>query len=123
MIPLEAIAQELTAAFGPQGVFRFDQRAVSRQGVPEIVAQTLMWSGLPVDFGPFFWAQAVPGQPVPTLAELAQQRQVQPASDAGSYLVVGSDFGKALCVQYGTAHIVAVPVEGGPGVLPYRRSS
>ncbi|MFJ3831485.1 SUKH-4 family immunity protein [Streptomyces sp. NPDC090046] len=117
-IPLEAIAQELTAAFGPQGVFRFDQRAVSRQGVPEIVAQTLMWSGLPVDFGPFFWAQAVPGQPVPTLAELAQQRQVQPASDAGSYLVVGSDFGKALCVQYGTAHIVAVPVEGGPGGAP-----
>lgn len=117
-IPLEAIAQELTAAFGPQGVFRFDQRAVSRQGVPEIVAQTLMWSGLPVDFGPFFWAQAVPGQPVPTLAELAQQRQVQPASDAGSYLVVGGDFGKALCVQYGTAHIVAVPVEGGPGGAP-----
>ncbi|WP_314254497.1 SUKH-4 family immunity protein [Streptomyces sp. DSM 40907] len=117
-IPLEAIAQELTAAFGPQGVFRFDQRAVSRQGVPEIVAQTLMWSGLPVDFGPFFWAQAVPGQPVPTLAELAQQRGVQPASDAGSYLVVGSDFGKALCVQYGTAHIVAVPVEGGPGGAP-----
>ncbi|WP_326590000.1 SUKH-4 family immunity protein [Streptomyces sp. NBC_01294] len=117
-IPLDAIAQELAGAFGPQGVFRFDQRAVSRQGVPEIVAQTLMWSGLPVDFGPFFWAQAVPGQPVPTLAEMAAQRQVQPASDAGSYLVVGSDFGKALCVQYGTAHIVAVPVEGGPGGAP-----
>ncbi|MFE6839726.1 SUKH-4 family immunity protein, partial [Streptomyces sp. NPDC057705] len=117
-IPLEAIAQELAGAFGPQGVFRFDQRAVSRQGVPEIVAQTLMWSGLPVDFGPFFWAQAVPGQPVPTLAEMAAQRQVQPASDAGSYLVIGSDFGKALCVQYGTAHIVAVPVEGGPGGAP-----
>ncbi|WP_411106955.1 SUKH-4 family immunity protein [Streptomyces sp. cmx-4-9] len=117
-IPLDAIAQELAGAFGPQGVFRFDQRAVSRQGVPEIVAQTLMYSGLPVDFGPFFWAQAVPGQPVPTLAELAAQRQVQPASDAGSYLVVGSDFGKALCVQYGTAHIVAVPVEGGPGGAP-----
>ncbi|WP_405921481.1 SUKH-4 family immunity protein [Streptomyces sp. NBC_00122] len=117
-IPLDAIAQELVGAFGPQGVFRFDQRAVSRQGVPEIVAQTLMWSGLPVDFGPFFWAQAVPGQPVPTLAEMAAQRQVAPASDAGSYLVVGSDFGKALCVQYGTAHIVAVPVEGGPGGAP-----
>ncbi|WP_374774337.1 SUKH-4 family immunity protein [Streptomyces sp. NBC_01310] len=117
-IPLDAIAQELAGAFGPQGVFRFDQRAVSRQGVPEIVAQTLMWSGLPVDFGPFFWAQAVPGQPVPTLAEMAAQRQVQPASDAGSYLVIGSDFGKALCVQYGTAHIVAVPVEGGPGGAP-----
>ncbi|MER7733220.1 SUKH-4 family immunity protein [Streptomyces erythrochromogenes] len=117
-IPLDAIGQELAAAFGPQGVFRFDQRAVSRQGVPDIVAQTLMWAGLPVDFGPFFWAQAVPGQPVPTLAELAAQRQVQPASDAGSYLVIGSDFGKALCVQYGTAHIVAVPVEGGPGGAP-----
>lgn len=117
-IPLEAIASELTQAFGPQGVFRFEQRAVSRQGVPEIVAQTLVWSGLPVDFGPFFWAQAVPGQPVPTLAELAAQRQVQPAPDAGSYLVVGSDFGKAICVQYGTAHIVAVPVEAGPGGGP-----
>ncbi|WP_328299065.1 SUKH-4 family immunity protein [Streptomyces sp. NBC_00435] len=117
-IPLDAIAHELAGAFGPQGVFRFEQRAVSRQGVPEIVAQTLMWSGLPVDFGPFFWAQAVPGAPLPTLAELAAQRQVQPASDAGSYLVVGSDFGKALCVQYGTAHIVAVPVEGGPGGAP-----
>ncbi|MGW5849992.1 SUKH-4 family immunity protein [Streptomyces sp. NPDC055254] len=117
-IPLDAIAQELAGAFGPQGVFRFEQRAVSRQGVPEIVAQTLMWSGLPVDFGPFFWAQAVPGAPLPTLAEMAAQRQVQPASDAGSYLVVGSDFGKALCVQYGTANIVAVPVEGGPGGAP-----
>ncbi|MFE4638305.1 SUKH-4 family immunity protein [Streptomyces sp. NPDC056773] len=117
-IPLDAIAQELAGAFGPQGVFRFEQRAVSRQGVPEIVAQTLMWAGLPVDFGPFFWAQAVPGAPLPTLAELAAQRQVQPASDAGSYLVVGSDFGKALCVQYGTAHIVAVPVEAGPGGAP-----
>ncbi|WP_374195461.1 SUKH-4 family immunity protein [Streptomyces sp. ISL-87] len=117
-IPLEAIGSELAGAFGPQGVFRFDQRAVSRQGVPEIVAQTLVWAGLPTDFGPFFWAQAVPGQPVPTLAELAAQRQVQPASDAGSYLVVGSDFGKALCVQYGTAHIVAVPVEAGPGGAP-----
>ncbi|MGW4687915.1 SUKH-4 family immunity protein, partial [Streptomyces sp. NPDC004244] len=117
-IPLDAIGSELVGAFGPQGVFRFDQRAVSRQGVPEIVAQTLVWAGLPVDFGPFFWAQAVPGQPVPTLAELAAQRQVQPASDAGSYLVIGSDFGKALCVQYGTAHIVAVPVEGGPGGAP-----
>ncbi|MCB5180361.1 SUKH-4 family immunity protein [Streptomyces antimicrobicus] len=117
-VPMEAIGQELLAAFGPQGVFRYDQRAVSRQGVPEIVAHTLVWAGLPLDMGPFFWAQAQPGQPVPTLAELAAQRQVQPASDAGSYLVIGSDFGKALCVQYGTAHIVAVPVEGGPGGAP-----
>lgn len=40
------------------------------------------------------------------------------ASDAGSYLVMGSDFGKAVCVQYGTANIVAVPVEAGPGGAP-----
>ena len=40
---------------------------------------------------------------------------MQPASDAGSYLVMGSDFGRAICVQYGTANIVAVPVEAGPG--------
>ncbi|WP_233416569.1 SUKH-4 family immunity protein, partial [Streptomyces sp. N35] len=114
----EGVAQELAGAFGPQGVFRFDQRAVSRQGVPEVVATTLVWAGLPVDFNPFFWAQAQPGRPVPTLAEMAQERGVQPASDAGSYLVMGSDFGRAICVQYGTAHIVAVPVEAGPGGAP-----
>ncbi|MET9495026.1 SUKH-4 family immunity protein [Streptomyces sp. NPDC006552] len=113
-VPPEGIAQELAAAFGP-GVFRFDQRAVSRQGVPDIVAHTLVVAGLPADFGPFFWAQAQPGRPVPTLAELAQERGVRPAQDAGSYLVMGSDFGKALCVQYGTAHIVAVPVEADAG--------
>ncbi|MGW8575967.1 SUKH-4 family immunity protein [Streptomyces niveus] len=113
-VPPEAVAQELAGAFGPQGICRFDQRAVSRQGVPEIVARTLVWAGLPADFGPFFWAQ--PAQPVvPTLAELAAQRQVQPAADAGSYLVMGSDFGRAICVQYGTAHIMAVSVETGPG--------
>ncbi|WFB07705.1 SUKH-4 family immunity protein [Streptomyces sp. LX-29] len=116
--PAEALAQELMQAFGPQGVFRFDQRAVSRMGVPDVVAQTLVWAGLPLDFGPFFWAQAQPGRPVPTLAELAAERGVQPAVDAGSYLVMGSDFGRQLCVQYGTAHIVAVPLEAGPGGQP-----
>ncbi|MEW2325736.1 SUKH-4 family immunity protein [Streptomyces griseoincarnatus] len=113
-IPPEAIGQELAAAFGP-GVFRFEQAAVSRQGVPPVVAHTLVTAGLPADMGPFFWAQAQPGRPVPTLAELAAERGVQPAPDAGSYLVMGSDFGKAVCVQYGTANIVAVPVEAGPG--------
>ncbi|MGW4305187.1 SUKH-4 family immunity protein [Streptomyces californicus] len=116
-LPPEAVAEELAQAFGPQGILRFDQRAVSRQGVPEVVARTLVWAGLPADFGPFFWAQ--PGQPVvPTLGELAAQRQVQAAPDAGSYLVMGTDFGKAICVQYGTANIVAVPVEAGPGGQP-----
>ncbi|MFK0156858.1 SUKH-4 family immunity protein [Streptomyces sp. NPDC090493] len=113
-IPPEAVAQELAAAFGP-GVFRFEQAAVSRQGVPPVVAHTLVAAGLPLDMGPFFWAQAQPGRPVPTLAELAQERGLRPASDAASYLVMGTDFGKALCVQYGTANIVAVPVEAGPG--------
>ncbi|MFE1249491.1 SUKH-4 family immunity protein [Streptomyces sp. NPDC058735] len=116
-IPPEGIAQELAAAFGP-GVFRFEQAAVSRQGVPPVVAHTLVVAGLPMDMGPFFWAQAQPGRPVPTLAELAAERGVQPAADAGSYLVMGSDFGKAVCVQYGTANIVAVPVEAGPGGAP-----
>ncbi|MER5770356.1 SUKH-4 family immunity protein, partial [Streptomyces sp. NPDC001985] len=117
-VPPQAVAQELVSAFGPQAVCRFDQRAVSRQGVPETVAATLVWAGLPADFNPFFWAQ--PAHPVvPTLAELAAQRQVQAAVDAGSYLVVGNDFGRAICVQYGTAHIVAVPVEAaGPGGQP-----
>ncbi|WP_367431782.1 SUKH-4 family immunity protein [Streptomyces celluloflavus] len=109
--PPQALGQELEQSFGPQGIFRFDQRAVSRQGVPDAVAQTLVWAGLPVDFGPFFWAQAQPGRPVPTLAELAAERRVQPAPDAGSYLVMGNDFGRQLCVQYGTANIVAVPLE------------
>ena len=113
-IPPEAVGQELAGAFGP-GVFRFEQAAVSRQGVPPVVAHSLVAAGLPTDMGPFFWAQAQPGRPVPTLAELAQERGVQPAPDAGSYLVMGSDFGRAVCVQYGTANIVAVPVEAGPG--------
>ncbi|MFJ5276910.1 SUKH-4 family immunity protein [Streptomyces parvulus] len=116
-VPPEVIGQELGGAFGP-GVFRFEQAAVSRQGVPPVVAHTLVAAGLPMDMGPFFWAQAQPGRPVPTLAELAAERGVQPASDAGSYLVVGSDFGRAVCVQYGTAAIVAVPVEAGPGGAP-----
>ncbi|MFE6547119.1 SUKH-4 family immunity protein [Streptomyces sp. NPDC057746] len=116
-IPPEGVAQELAGAFGP-GVFRFDHAAVSRQGVPPIVSHTLVVAGLPLDMGPFFWAQAQPGRPVPTLAELAQERGVQPAADAASYLVMGSDFGKAICVQYGTANIVAVPVEGGVPVPP-----
>ncbi|MFF7856608.1 SUKH-4 family immunity protein [Streptomyces sp. NPDC007904] len=116
-VPPEAVAQELAGAFGP-GVFRFEQAAVSRQGVPPVVAHTLVVAGLPLDMGPFFWAQAQPGRPVPTLAELAAERGVRPAPDAGSYLVMGSDFGKAICVQYGTANIVAVPVEAGPGGAP-----
>ncbi|MFD6326361.1 SUKH-4 family immunity protein [Streptomyces sp. NPDC058442] len=116
-VPPEVIGQELAGAFGP-GVFRFEQAAVSRQGVPPVVAHTLVVAGLPLDMGPFFWAQAQPGRPVPTLAELAAERGVQPAADAGSYLVMGSDFGKAICVQYGTANIVAVPVEPGPGGAP-----
>ncbi|MFF7175298.1 SUKH-4 family immunity protein [Streptomyces pseudovenezuelae] len=116
-IPPEGVAQELAGAFGP-GIFRFEQVAVDRQGVPPVVAHSLVVAGLPVDMGPFFWAQAQPGRPVPTLAELAAERGVQPASDAGSYLVMGSDFGKAVCVQYGTANIVAVPVEAGPGGAP-----
>ncbi|MEU0948748.1 SUKH-4 family immunity protein [Streptomyces canus] len=116
-IPPEGVAQELAGAFGP-GIFRFEQVAVDRQGVPPVVAHSLVVAGLPFDMGPFFWAQAQPGRPVPTLAELAAERGVQPASDAGSYLVMGSDFGKAVCVQYGTANIVAVPVEAGPGGGP-----
>ncbi|MER7920627.1 MULTISPECIES: SUKH-4 family immunity protein [unclassified Streptomyces] len=116
-VPPEVAGQELAAAFGP-GVFRFEQQAVSRQGVPPVVAHTLVVAGLPVDMGPFFWAQAQPGRAVPTLAELAAERGVRAAPDAGSYLVMGTDFGKALCVQYGTAHIVAVPVEAGPGGAP-----
>ncbi|RBM22769.1 SUKH-4 family immunity protein, partial [Streptomyces sp. PT12] len=116
-VGLDVIGQELAQAFGPQGVFRYTPQTVSRHGVPEIVQQTLLWSGLPLEIGPFFWAQAQPGRPVPTLAEVAMERGVQPSPDAGSYLVMGTDFGRQICVQYGTAAIVAVPLEidqGGP---------
>ncbi|CAL9511249.1 hypothetical protein SUDANB171_03629 [Streptomyces sp. enrichment culture] len=117
-VGLDVIGQELADAFGPQAIFRYDQQSVSRQGVPEIVAHTLLWSGLPLEIAPIFWAYAQPGRLVPTLAEVAAERGVQPAPDAGSYLVMGTDFGKQLCVQYGTAHIVAVPLEAGPGGAP-----
>jgi hypothetical protein len=115
-IPLEAIGQELVQAFGPQLVFRYDQRAVARAGVPDVVAQCLVWAGLPRDFGPFFWGYLPqPGRPVPTLAEVAAVRGVQAAPDASSYLVMGNDFGRQLCVQYGTARIMAVPLEAVQG--------
>ncbi|MGW6917576.1 SUKH-4 family immunity protein, partial [Kitasatospora sp. NPDC054939] len=110
-LPPQQLSQELGQSFGPN-VFRFEQRAVSRQGVPEPVAQTLMWAGLPRDFGPFFWAQAQEGRPIPTLAELAAERGLPGGPDFGGYLVLGNDYGRQLCVQYGTAHVVAVDLEG-----------
>ncbi|MFI9161750.1 SUKH-4 family immunity protein [Kitasatospora aureofaciens] len=110
-LPPQQLAQELGTAFG-QNLFRYEQRAVSRQGVPEPVSQTLMWAGLPRDFGPFFWAQAQEGRPIPTLAELAAERGLPAAADFGGYLVLGNDYGRQLCVQYGTANVVAVDVDG-----------
>ncbi|MEU8514341.1 SUKH-4 family immunity protein [Kitasatospora sp. NPDC048722] len=110
-LPPQQLAQELGLHFGPN-VFRFEQRAVSRQGVPEPVAQTLMWAGLPRDFGPFFWAQAQDGRPIPTLAELAAERGLPQGPDFAGYLVLGNDYGRQLCVQYGTANVVAVDVDG-----------
>ncbi|MFJ8437535.1 SUKH-4 family immunity protein [Kitasatospora griseola] len=109
MVP-QQLAAELGQLFGP-GVFRFEQRAVARQGVPDAVAQTLMWVGLPREFPPFFWAQAQEGRPIPTLAELAAERGLPPGPDFGGYLVLGSDYGRQLCVQYGTAAVVAVDIE------------
>ncbi|MET8542658.1 SUKH-4 family immunity protein, partial [Kitasatospora sp. NPDC004799] len=110
-LPPQQLAQEVGAAFGPN-LFRYEQRAVSRQGVPEPVSQTLMWAGLPRDFGPFFWAQAQEGRPIPTLAELAAERGLGAGPDFGGYLVLGNDYGRQLCVQYGTAHVVAVDIDG-----------
>ncbi|MER8182948.1 SUKH-4 family immunity protein [Kitasatospora sp. NPDC094015] len=107
----QQLAGELAQAYG-QGVFRFEQRAVSRQGVPEPVSATLMWAGLPREFAPFFWAQAQEGRPIPTLAELAAERGRPAAPDFGGYLVLGNDYGRQLCVQYGTAAVVAVDLEG-----------
>ncbi|WP_033334033.1 SUKH-4 family immunity protein [Streptomyces novaecaesareae] len=110
-LPPQQLAQEVGAAFG-QNLFRYEQRAVSRQGVPEPVSQTLMWAGLPRDFGPFFWAQAQEGRPIPTLAELAAERGLAGGPDFGGYLVLGNDYGRQLCVQYGTANVVAVDIDG-----------
>ncbi|MDY0815531.1 SUKH-4 family immunity protein [Kitasatospora purpeofusca] len=110
-VPPQQLGQELGQAFGAN-VFRFEQRAVARQGVPEPVAQTLMWAGLPREFGPFFWAQAQEGRPIPTLAELAAERGLAGSTDFGGYLVLGNDYGRQLCVQYGTAHVVAMDLEG-----------
>ncbi|MEY9963046.1 hypothetical protein ABIA33_001072 [Streptacidiphilus sp. MAP12-16] len=102
------LADELQQAFGAQNLFRYEPQAVSRQGIPEAVSGSLTWAGLPVEFGPFFWAQAQPGRPMPTLAELAAERGIAAGADAGTYLVLGNDYGRQLCVQYGTAAIVAV---------------
>ena len=107
-VPPQALAEELQQAFGDQNLFRYEPQAVSRQGVPEAVSGALTWAGLPVEFGPFFWAQAQPGRPLPTLAELAAERGIAAQPDAGTYLVIGNDYGRQLCVQYGTAAIVAV---------------
>jgi hypothetical protein len=107
-LPPQALADELAQAFGPQNVFRYEPQAVSRQGVPEAVSTALTWAGVPLEFGPFFWAQAQPGRPMPTLAELAAERGITAGPDAGTYLVLGNDYGRQLCVQYGTAAIVAV---------------
>ncbi|OIV38858.1 hypothetical protein BIV57_03735 [Mangrovactinospora gilvigrisea] len=112
--PPEVLTQQLQAAFGPQRVHRWEQRAVARQGVPEVVAHVLVWVGLPAEFAPFFWPQAQPGRPVPTLGELAQEQGVQAGPNAATYLVLGNDWGRQLCVEYGTAHIVAVDMQGGP---------
>ena len=120
-VPPDAIGQELMQAFGPQGVFRFDQRAVSRQGVPDIVAQTLVWAGAadgrrPVLLGP---GPAGPAGADAGGTGAGTGGSARPRTP-GSYLVMGTDFGRQLCVQYGTAHIVAVPLEGGPGGQPAR---
>ncbi|MCP2307287.1 hypothetical protein FHR36_000379 [Kitasatospora paracochleata] len=115
-VPPQQLAGELGQVFGP-GVFRFEQRAVARQGVPEVVAQTLMWAGLPRDFTPFFWAQAQEGRPIPTLAELAAERGLPAGPDFGGYLVLGNDYGRQLCVQYGTAAVVGVELDR-PGEPP-----
>ncbi|MFD8600466.1 SUKH-4 family immunity protein, partial [Kitasatospora sp. NPDC059646] len=106
----QQLAAELGQLFGP-GLFRFEQRAVARQGVPDAVAQILMWVGLPREFPPFFWAQAQEGRPIPTLAELAAERGLPAGPDFGGYLVLGNDYGRQLCVQYGTAAVVAVDIE------------
>ncbi len=116
-IPPEAIAQELAGAFGP-GVFRFEQAAGVPAGRTAGRRAHAGRGGAADGHGPVLLGAGPTGAPRTDVGRTLAGAGVRPSADAGSYLVMGSDFGRAICVQYGTANIVAVPVEAGPGGAP-----
>ncbi|MFJ7267710.1 SUKH-4 family immunity protein [Streptomyces sp. NPDC099050] len=68
------------------------------------------------DMGPFLWALPGPDQPWATLSDVSMLCNALVESGADISLVVGHDFGRALCVQRETLRVVAVPLDtGGPG--------
>ncbi|MBT2446960.1 SUKH-4 family immunity protein [Streptomyces sp. ISL-43] len=112
---VESATQMVMEAFAPENVLRFSLADALRAGAPPIVRQTLMEAGLPRDMGPFFWSLPGSDQPWPTSTDVAVLGSALVASGANISLVVGHDFGRALCVQQGTLHIMAVPLEAvGP---------
>ena len=77
------MAQELAGGVRARACSGSSRRRCPGRACRTVVAHTLVVAGLPMDMGPFFWAQAQPGRPVPTLAELAAERGVQPAAGRG----------------------------------------
>ncbi|MER5763954.1 SUKH-4 family immunity protein [Streptomyces sp. NPDC002082] len=104
-------AQHVARAFAPENVVRFTWLDALRTGAPEVVQQTLVEAGLPRDFGPFFWALPEPDQPWATSSDVALLCNALVASGADISLVVGHDFGQALCVQRESLRVVAVPLD------------
>ncbi|MCM1970137.1 SUKH-4 family immunity protein [Streptomyces sp. G1] len=109
-------AHYMARTFAPDDLLRFTWADALRAGAPEVVQETLVRAGLPRDMSPFFWALPVPGQPWETLTDVAMLCTALVTSGADISLVVGHDFGKALCVQRGTLHVVAVPLDS-PGTV------
>ncbi|MFZ3473275.1 SUKH-4 family immunity protein [Streptomyces sp. 4.24] len=107
----ESAAQKVWETFAPENIFRFALEDALRAGAPAVVREYVVAVGLPRDMGPFFWSQPQSGRPWPTLDEVAARSGVRAPDGPAVSLVVGHDFGRALGVQYGTAHIVAVPLE------------
>jgi hypothetical protein len=59
-----ALGQELVAAFGPDGVRRYDADDLAGTELPGSATATLTWAGLPADI-PFFFAADRPDAPPP----------------------------------------------------------
>ncbi|MCX4781370.1 SUKH-4 family immunity protein [Streptomyces sp. NBC_01264] len=109
-------AHHVARAFAPENVVRFTWLDALRTGAPAVVQETLVEAGLPRDFGPFFWALPEPDQPWATSSDVALLCNALVASGADISLVVGHDFGRALCVERKSLRVVAVPLDS-PGTV------
>ncbi|MGW6705792.1 SUKH-4 family immunity protein [Streptomyces sp. NPDC054956] len=108
----ESAAQKVAEAFAPENIHRYVLRAAQDAIVPLAARQTLMEAGLPRDMGPFFWSRAVAGRPWPVTGHPKARDGLHLPLARGMTLVLGHDFGKMLCIEYGSEHVVALP----PGV-------